>query len=94
MKEDGMNMKYSGEKRKKYAYRMFVGKVKGRDRMGNLSADRKIILKLFLEKYGVRVWSSFIRLVVGASGALFESGNVKLKRRICSDPRLLSCDAV
>jgi hypothetical protein len=44
--------------------------LKGRDNLGNLDIDGRIILKLALEKYGVSIRNGFIWLTIWTSGRL------------------------
>jgi hypothetical protein len=42
--------------------------LKGRNHLGNLVVDGRIILKLILWKYGGRVWTGFIWLRIRTGG--------------------------
>jgi hypothetical protein len=44
--------------------------MQGRDLLGVLAADSRIILKLILKKYDMRVCTGFIRHRTGTSGGL------------------------
>jgi hypothetical protein len=44
--------------------------LKGRNHLGELGVDRRIMLKLILKKYDMRVWTEFNWLRVGSSGRL------------------------
>jgi hypothetical protein len=43
---------------------------KGGNHLGDLSIDVGIVLKWILEKRGMRMWTTFIRLRIGTSGTL------------------------
>jgi hypothetical protein len=42
--------------------------VKGRNHLGDVSVNGRIILKFILRKCGVRLWAGFMWLRVGSSG--------------------------
>jgi hypothetical protein len=44
--------------------------LKGKDYLGEISADGKIILKLILKRWCVRMWSGLHSLRIGPSGGL------------------------
>jgi len=46
------------------------GNLNERDYLENLDVDGRIIVKYILKKYGGRVWTGFVWLGKGASGAL------------------------
>jgi hypothetical protein len=52
----------------KYAYRLLVRKLKGRDHSEDLGIDEKIILEGILGKLDGKVWIGFIWLKIGSSG--------------------------
>lgn len=58
------------------AYKLFVLKnLKGEDDMGDIDIDRRIILRLILDNYALRVAKGLIWLRIGFSGGFCEHGN-------------------
>jgi hypothetical protein len=49
---------------------MLVEKLKGRDQLQNLGIDGNIILEWILGRYGGKVWTGFIWLMIGTSGGV------------------------
>jgi hypothetical protein len=47
-----------------------VENLKGRGYLENLHIDGRILLKLILQKYGVRVWTGFIWLRIGTGDGI------------------------
>jgi hypothetical protein len=50
------------------SYKIFVRNPKERDHLEYLGVDWKIILERILGKYGLNLWTGFIRLSLGISG--------------------------
>jgi hypothetical protein len=47
-----------------------VGNLKGRDHLGELGVDGRLTLKWILKEEGLKMWTGFISLRLGTSGAL------------------------
>jgi hypothetical protein len=60
---------HTGEKGN--AYKFFVGKPEGKEPLGRLWADGRIILNCILKKCDRQMWAGFTSCRVGASGRLF-----------------------
>jgi hypothetical protein len=51
--------------------KLYFGNLKGRDHLGKLGVDRRVILKLILKKDGVRMCTEFNWLGIRSTGGLF-----------------------
>jgi hypothetical protein len=49
---------------------MLVGKPEGKELLGDLGVDGRIILKCMLKELDARVWDGFIWLLIGSGGWL------------------------
>jgi hypothetical protein len=55
----------------KDVYKILAIKLNGRDHLRDLSIDKRIILKCFLNKQGVSVWTGFQRFSICFAGVGF-----------------------
>jgi hypothetical protein len=49
--------------------------MKGRDHLGFLDVNWRIVLKLFFKKWGRWEWTGFIWLGIGSMASSYEDGN-------------------
>jgi hypothetical protein len=59
-----------GTKQLRNAYKTSVVKLEGKTAIGDIDTDGRIILKLTLKKYDMKVWTAFRWLRIGSSGGI------------------------
>jgi hypothetical protein len=57
------------------AYRSLVGRPEGRDHLGDLGIDGRIIMKWMFKTWDGEIWILLVWLRIGTFGGLCESGN-------------------